>query len=65
MVYVLREGQHNVRSVLDKHEAGLFGQDDWLRLLREVGFQPKMIPFEHSEIEPGSGHVFVGTKVNR
>jgi SAM-dependent methyltransferase len=62
MVYVLREGVDNVRSVLDMHEAGLFSQDEWLRLLREVGFEPKMIPFEHSELEAGSSHVFVGVK---
>lgn len=65
MVYVLREGPLDVRCVLDKHEAGLFSQDEWLHLLREVGFQPKTIPFEHSEIEPGSGHVFVGRKGGR
>jgi SAM-dependent methyltransferase len=63
MVYVLREGLDNVQSVLDMHEAGLFSQHEWLDLLWDVGFEPKMIPFEHSEIEPGSGHVFVGVKV--
>jgi hypothetical protein len=46
----------------DRHLLGLFGREDWLRLLAKNGFQPKVLPFEHSEIEPGTHEVFVGIK---
>jgi hypothetical protein len=46
----------------ERFENGLFGRDDWLRLLTEVGFHPWVVPFEHSEIEPGSCELFVGSK---
>ena len=62
MVYVLREQVSSIRTVEDRHELGLFGHDDWLRLIGEAGFQAKSIPFEHSELEPGSTYVFLGLK---
>lgn len=33
-----------------------------LRLLSEAGFQPSVVPFDHSELEPGSYEVFVARK---
>ena len=62
MVYMLREGSDPVRCVHDHHIFGLFGHDDWLRLITQAGFKAKALPFEHSEIEPGSAHVFLGIK---
>jgi SAM-dependent methyltransferase len=62
MVYALREGSELVRVIVDQHVGGLFSIADWLRLLEEVGFQPRLLPFEHSELEPGSAHVFLGLK---
>ena len=62
MVYLLREGRDEVRCVLDRHECGLFGHDDWLRLLGETGFSPWSLPFEHSDEDPGSVYVFLGLK---
>jgi SAM-dependent methyltransferase len=62
MVYVLRSNDGQLQIVEDRHVCGLFGREDWLRLLAEVGFQPSCRAFEHSELEPGSGHVFVGVK---
>jgi SAM-dependent methyltransferase len=64
MVYVLREGSEIVRTLVDNHVCGLFSIADWKRLLAEVGFQPRVLPFEHSEYEPGSSHVFLGLKPN-
>lgn len=46
----------------DRHIEGLFARADWLRLLTEVGFQAQVVPFEHSELEPGRYEVFVGRK---
>jgi len=62
--YLLREGA-DVRCEYDRHVGGLFGRADWMRLIAEVGFQARSIPFEHSEIEPGSCEVFLGIKPNR
>ena len=62
MAYVLREADGTVRVEHDRHRLGLFGRDDWLRLLAEVGFEPRVLPFEHSELEPGTCEVFVGVK---
>ena len=42
-VYLLREGNQPVQIEHDQHICGLFARTDWLRLLKEVGFQPKVI----------------------
>ena len=52
----------DIRCVVDKHRCGLFSHDDWLRLITQAGFQASSLPFEHSEIEPGSCEVFVGVR---
>jgi SAM-dependent methyltransferase len=64
MAYLLREADGTVRVEHDRHLLGLFGRDDWLRLLTEVGFEPSVLPFEHSKLEPGTCEVFVGTKAS-
>jgi ubiquinone/menaquinone biosynthesis C-methylase UbiE len=60
--YLLRNQNNQVWVEHDRHITGLFHQADWLRIIREVGFEPKVIPFEHSEIEPGTCEFFVGKK---
>jgi SAM-dependent methyltransferase len=64
MAYLLREPDGTVRVEHDRHLFGLFGRNDWLRLLAEVGFEPRVLPFEHSQIEPGTCEVFVGTRAS-
>ncbi len=64
MVYAIRTGQEQVRVVEDMHRCGLFGHQDWLRLMIEVGFQPSTVPFEHSEVEEAAP-VFLGLKNSR
>lgn len=59
--FLLREGDE-VRCEYDRHSCGLFRQEDWLRLVGSAGFSPRAVPFEHSEIEPGSSVVFLGIK---
>ena len=61
--YLLREGG-NIRCEYDRFVMGLFRREDWLRLITEVGFRARSIPFEHSKIELGSGEVFLGIKPN-
>lgn len=62
MVYLLREGVEDFRSVLDKHVCGLFSQQQWLEWINQAGFVARSVPFSHSEIEPGTCDVFVGYK---
>ena len=57
--YLLRESDGSTRVEWDRHLEGLFGRGDWLRLLADVGFRPKVVPFDHSELEPGQYEVFV------
>ena len=41
--YLLREGDGPTRCETDRHVDGIFGQDDWLRLLGEVGFAARAL----------------------
>ena len=60
--YLLREEDGSVRVEHDHHIEGLFSRDVWLRLLTEVGFEPRVVPFDHSELEPGTYELFVGLR---
>jgi hypothetical protein len=60
--YLLRERDGTVRVEHDRHIEGLFGRGDWLRLLAEAGFTPTVLPFDHSELEPGTYEIFVARK---
>jgi SAM-dependent methyltransferase len=57
--YLLREPDGAITVEHDRHVCGLFPRADWLRLLGEVGFRVEVVPFEHSELAPGSHEVFV------
>lgn len=61
-VYALRGVDGAVEVVHDRHVEGLFPRETWLRLLREAGFEPRRVPFDHSELEPGSYEIFVARK---
>jgi trans-aconitate methyltransferase len=60
--YVLRERDGAVQVKHDRHVEGLFARAEWLRLLSDAGFAPAVVPFDHSELEPGSYEVFVCSK---
>ena len=60
--YMLREPDGRVHVEHDRHVEGLFAREDWLRIIREVGFEPAIIPFNHSELEPDRYIVFVAKK---
>ena len=47
----MHEPGQPTRVVYDQHVMGLFAESDWLRLLTEVGFSARRLPFEHSEVE--------------
>jgi hypothetical protein len=62
--YLIRDGGR-VRVEHDEVLEGLFSRVEWLRLLREVGFEARSVVFDHSELEPGSYELFVGRKESR
>jgi SAM-dependent methyltransferase len=60
--YLLRMPDGSTRVEHDRHVEGLFSRADWMRLLAAAGFDPRVVPLEHSELVPGSHEVFVATK---
>jgi SAM-dependent methyltransferase len=60
--YMLRESDGAIRVEHDRHIEGLFVRSEWLQLLTDAGFQPRNMPFDHSELEPGSYEIFIGVK---
>lgn len=47
--FLLREPDGSVRLVHETHHCGLFGRDDWLRLLGDTGFLPDAVAEVTSE----------------
>ena len=60
--YLLREVDGTARVEHDRHVEGLFERAEWLQLLAEVGFTPRVLRFDHSELEPGSYELFLGVR---
>ena len=60
--YLLKDSAGSVRVEQDRHSEGLFSRATWLRLLHEAGFEARSVPFDHSELEPGSYELFVAVK---
>jgi SAM-dependent methyltransferase len=60
--FLVRERDGTARAVHDRHVEGLFSRADWIRLFREVGFDPVVVPLEHSELELGSHEVFLARR---
>ena len=61
-VFALRDADGTVRVEHDRHVEGLFPREVWLRLLEEAGFEARVLPFDHSELEPGAYEVFICVK---
>ena len=61
-VFAVRTPDGNVRAEHDRHIEGLFSRALWLQLLSDAGFEARVVPFEHSELEPGSHEVFVAKR---
>jgi SAM-dependent methyltransferase len=47
--FLLREADGSVRVVHETHRTGVFGRDDWLRLLSEAGFDAEAVTEETTE----------------
>lgn len=63
MVYLIKDEAGSVQVEHDRHLLGIFPRQTWLNLLPMAGFEAQTIPFEHSEVEPGTLEVFVGRKI--
>ena len=62
MVYVLKE-KHRIRqTAIDEHVCGLFPEAVWLQTIRESGFRPIKLPFDHSELQKGKHFLYMGVK---
>lgn len=46
-VFLLREGNQPLRVEHDRHICGLFPRAEWIRLLQETGFQPRIVRDEY------------------
>jgi len=55
--YLLREGDKPLRVVHDHHVFGIFSREVWLNLLRDVGFDPKVVP------DPWGREVFAARRI--
>ncbi len=62
--YMLRTADGAVRVEHDRHVEGLFSRDTWIDLLRRCGFEPRVVPFVHSEVDRVLD-VFVGHRPER
>jgi SAM-dependent methyltransferase len=60
--YMLRDRDGAMRLEHDRHLEGLFPRALWLEALTDAGFSPRVVPFNHSELEPGRYQVFVATR---
>ena len=61
-VYLLRDRDGSTRVEWERHVEGLFARGDWLRLTAAAGFEPTVVPIEHSELEPGTYEIFACRK---
>lgn len=62
-VLMVRRADGELRVEHDRHIEGLFSRETWRALLIAAGFQsPRVVPLEHSEVEPGVHEVFVAVR---
>lgn len=60
-VFLLRDGAGSVEAVHETHHLGLFGQEQWLRLLTEAGFEAQVVTEVTTEDRPPR-RIFVGRR---
>ena len=63
MVYTMKDEDGDIHVEHDRHTLGLFPRQKWLDLLSAGGLQPQVIPFNHSQIEPGACDIFIARKI--
>jgi hypothetical protein len=50
-IYALRDAHGSVRTEYDRHLEGVFSRQEWLGVLRDVGFEPHEQQVRHSEVD--------------
>jgi len=60
--YLMRDTDGSIHVEWDRHIEGLFPRATWLQMMSDAGFEPKVVGFDHSELEPGEYEVFVCRK---
>ena len=61
MVYVLREADDESRVVSERWVEGLFSRERWLELLRDAGFEPRVVTWQNEDAPLGST-IFLGVR---
>jgi SAM-dependent methyltransferase len=61
MTYVMREGEAEPRVEYERWVEGLFPEQRWLDLMADVGFEPDIRRFDHSD-GPLGAVIFLGTR---
>ena len=61
MTYVLREGDAEPSVVQERWVEGLFPEQRWVDLMTDVGFEPKVLRWDHSD-GPLGAVVFLGVR---
>jgi SAM-dependent methyltransferase len=59
--FLLRDTDGSTQVVHETHRTGLFGRDDWLRLLRDAGFDPDTVT-EQTDEDRKPRQLFVGRR---
>jgi len=62
MVYMVKDESGQMSCVYDRHILGLFSKDKWLGLIKSVGFEVKMVPFDSKQDACGGTYIFLGRK---
>ncbi|NLF19615.1 MAG: class I SAM-dependent methyltransferase [Lentisphaerae bacterium] len=62
MAYMLRSGDGEVEVVRERHVMGLFPRAVWLELIAAAGFEPLVVPFEHSSYSDTAAEVALGLR---
>ena len=62
MVYMVKDDSGQMSCVYDRHILGLFSKDKWLEVIKSVGFEVKMVPFDSKQDSAGATFVFVAHK---
>ena len=63
--FLIREGDGEVRTEFEDHEAGLFPRSVWLERLARAGLLPLSLPYEGSTFEePVSPELFLGLRAH-
>ena len=62
MSFLLKDGKRVRQVRLDEHTCGLFSESDWIRIIREAGFKPHMLPYKHSSWEKHAHVMFLGIR---